>query len=297
MDSIVLYDMLILIASRAESVDFGCVRGYAFAVQDTLAPILIAAIIIMTIVIVLREERRTRSVRRSAKERAAFLTLLTHQMRSPLAAIKANADLLRSGAFGNLKVAQIESLTKMDRSVSDAFEVLHQIVERSGIRTDAIRMRVGHCDVYEAMQASINALHAGIAAKEHVIVIGDRPADAAAFQDPVLLHAVFEEVLQNAILFTRKKGRIALTFQSEPDAILVGVSDTGTGIPKDEEARVFEKFFRGKNAAKMHPSGEGLGLFTVRQLLQSMHGDIRFTANKKAKGTTFVMKVPRKSIA
>ena len=102
---------------------------------------------------------------------------------------------------------------------------------------------------------------------------------------------VVANLIENAIKYTTAGGKIGVTIVQKGDVLEVAVKDSGMGIMKDQQTRIFTKYFRGANAIKMETEGTGLGLFIAKNIVETHGGKIWF-ASEEGKGTTFFFTVP-----
>ena len=116
-----------------------------------------------------------------------------------------------------------------------------------------------------------------------VVIYGDQERLALAVNN----------LLENAIKYTKAGGKVAVTLEQKGDYALISISDTGVGIPVSEQKRVFSKFFRASNVIRMETEGTGLGLFIVRNIIKRHGGDIYFTS-KEGDGSNFTFTIPIK---
>ena len=112
-------------------------------------------------------------------------------------------------------------------------------------------------------------------------------------QDPKLLSTIVQNLLSNAIKYTPEKGKVIITASGTTRHLQIEVSDTGLGIPDDQQEHVFEKLFRASNVRKKDTVGTGLGLYVVKTIVDSLGGTIRFTS-EEGLGTTFMVRLPRR---
>ncbi len=105
------------------------------------------------------------------------------------------------------------------------------------------------------------------------------------------LRQVFMNVVNNAIKYCRPEGEINISVRTQDDKLAVSVADNGIGIPKDQQSRIFEKFFRSDNAVKMQAQGTGLGLYVANQIIKN-HGGVLNFSSEENKGTIFTFILP-----
>jgi signal transduction histidine kinase len=103
-----------------------------------------------------------------------------------------------------------------------------------------------------------------------------------------MLREIFENLLTNAIKYTPEGGAIFVHAEHQKGSVTIRVRDTGCGIPKDQQDKIFSRFFRAENAMSIDTEGTGLGLYLVSQLVRTLGGSISFTSDE-GKGTEFVL--------
>ena len=114
--------------------------------------------------------------------------------------------------------------------------------------------------------------------------------------DPKLLTMIFQNLLSNAVKYTPEKGKVSLVVKKEKSTILIKISDTGYGIPKDQQGNIFKKLFRADNVREKDTEGTGLGLYIIKTIVETVKGSIWFESEKN-KGTTFFVRLNLKGMA
>ena len=109
--------------------------------------------------------------------------------------------------------------------------------------------------------------------------------------DPVLMRIIFQNLLSNAIKYTAEGGWITLAIEAQASRILIRVTDTGHGIPKEHQRHIFSRLYRASNAVKLDPHGSGLGLYIVKSIVDKTAGKIWFES-REGRGTTFYITFP-----
>jgi signal transduction histidine kinase len=103
--------------------------------------------------------------------------------------------------------------------------------------------------------------------------------------------AAIRNIIDNAVTYTPSGGSVKVTLARGPGAVELKVADTGVGIPLEDQPRIFDKFFRAKNALKMDTDGNGFGLFIAKNIIEAHGGTITFTSELN-KGSEFVIRLP-----
>ena len=243
------------------------------------------------LVLLLGEEARYRHLAQRVAETQKTLAVFAHQLRSPLAALRKYNLFMRDKAFGKLSLTQIDVLGKMDAATDESVLLLNRLIAGSRIEEGKIESHPVRTDLCDCLEAAINAVAGFIEERKHIVRFASSARSIFVFADPLLLHGIFDEILQNAAVYTLPEGTITVTAKNVGNKASVTVRDTGIGIPPEEQGCIFEKFYRGKRAIDLYKNGHGLGLCFAQQFSKSMGGAIRFDS-KKNKGTTFTVILP-----
>lgn len=217
--------------------------------------------------------------------RRAFAADVAHELRTPLAILRTQMEGIQDGVVEPSSPALaslLEETLRLSRLVADlellasadaaGFSLVRQPVELRPLLEGAAQEFAGP---YEA---------------EDVALRTDL-SDVQVKADPTRIRQVVTNLLSNALKFTPSGGEVALTARTDDGRALIRVSDTGPGIPADEVAHVFDRFFRGR---EVRAGGSGIGLTVARELVRAHDGDIQVTSDP-GRGTTFTVFLPMAS--
>src|SRR3989344_1316112 len=224
-----------------------------------------------------------------------FVTLASHQLRTPLSAVKWSCEILLAGRGGKLAKKQEEYLREIYRSNERAIGLVNDLLDVSRIQEGQIHLEVRPMQIEKIAEEIIDnhsmiIKTAGVSL-DYQIVNGPLPLVQT---DPDKLSRIMANLISNAIKYTPRGGKISVVLEKKGNNVSISISDTGVGIPKSEQAKVFGKFFRSHNILKLSPDGTGLGLFIVKSLVEIMGGKISFVS-EEGKGTSFIFTLPLKS--
>lgn len=226
------------------------------------------------------------------RRKSEFISVVAHQLRTPLSGFKWALDLLRKGQAGPVSPEQ----EKVLKNSSEANERMMGLVEEMlhADRIEAGRFSITPAPVdLEVLLRNIVSSVAATASEMHVTLAFERPGEPLPkmLLDPDKIRAVFQNVLDNALRYSRPEGVVTISVRKGDKEVVVEVADQGIGIPKDQEAEIFSRFFRAKNARLAVPDGNGLGLYIAKNILTLHGGSIRFES-REDKGTTFFVTLP-----
>ena len=229
--------------------------------------------------------------RRADRLTDQFLAMVSHELRTPLASIVAHVELLleEDGAElpatvrrGFLDVIGRNSV-RLERLVGDLLFVAQ--LESAHLTLSMQPVDVAEIAAHAVGAASPRARQQGIAFALHT----DGPVWLSGDRDR--LGQTLDNLISNAVHYSPDGGTISVRVAAAGGLAVLEVGDEGIGIPEDEQARVFDRFFRASSAAELHVQGVGLGLLIVRTIVQGHGGDISLTS-RPGEGTTFRVELP-----
>jgi two-component system NtrC family sensor kinase len=219
-----------------------------------------------------------------------FVQDISHELRVPLTFIKGYVDLLREGAFGEVRIEQLEPLDiiaerteRITQLVSDMLTL--QRLESEGIGLAQVNLiEIAHVAVDGARAA---AQRAGLVIEEEIpntlpTIVGD----------PDQLPRVFDNLLSNAIKFSPDGGKVTVRIHEEQDRVNVYISDTGIGISPENLEHLFSRFYRANESEGKHIAGTGLGLSIVKAIVEA-HGGHVSVQSQEGQGSTFSFSLPK----
>jgi two-component system phosphate regulon sensor histidine kinase PhoR len=225
--------------------------------------------------------------------KADFISTVSHELRTPLTSIAGYLEMLREGEAGPLPDDARQMLSVVERNSTRLRNLIEDLLTQSRIDAGRLRLDLTTVDlaavlgtVAEAMRPLANAHGIDL----QLIV----PPGLKIEADPLQLEQVFTNLISNACKFTPAGGRVSveLAADEDNDGVAILVSDTGMGIPEEEFAQLFTRFFRASNAAAAALPGTGLGLAIVREIVHRHGGSVDFESQVGA-GSTFTVWLPQ----
>lgn len=227
------------------------------------------------------------------KVRRDFLALASHQLRTPLSGTKWLIETMRRGILGAISKEQKEYMDqlygineRMIRLVSDMLNVLR-------LESGAIAMKKEKIGARKLYQTICGVLES--ATKETAITLKNNlqeKPDITFEGDSALVQTILESFVSNAINYSPAGATVTLDAAEERGEVAFSVADQGIGIPQEEQARIFERFYRASNAKEFKPNGTGLGLYIAAMLADKMGAAISFKS-EAGKGTIFYLRIPK----
>ena len=227
------------------------------------------------------------------KLRTDFLSLASHQLRTPLSGIKWLIETLNREVLGSVTEKQKEYLNQIyqinERMIKLVFDMLNALRFESGealVKKETISIP----SLYEEVSLMTASAAKNRGVELHNVL--ENHTEVVVETDIAMLRSILETFISNAINYSERGQEIFLDAKEEPAAAVFFVKDSGIGIPKEEQGKIFEKFYRSSNAKAFKPDGTGLGLYTASLLAQKIGAKIWFESEIN-KGTTFYLRVPK----
>jgi len=227
-----------------------------------------------------------------------FVSIAAHQLRTPLSAIKWTLRMLIDGDLGKITDEQESFLEKTYQSNERMIDLVNSLLNVTRIEEGRFLYKPVAVDLVKIVEAAIESLQEKIKRKQinfkFVKPTGALPKLTA---DAEKLKLAIQNLIDNAVSYTLpgKKVEVIMkvVIRKKGDVIRIAIKDEGVGIPKNQQSRVFTKFFRGANVVRLETVGSGLGLFIAKNIIEAHGGEISFKS-ELAKGTTFSFTLPIK---
>jgi signal transduction histidine kinase len=223
-----------------------------------------------------------------------FISVVAHQLRTPLSGIKWTINMLLNGDMGELNNDQKTFLMKSYESNNRMITLVNNMLDIDRIHSGKVRYNFRHIDIVDLLDNVLFEMSPQATKKNISIEFKNKLENLPqAYIDPDAIRQVIQNLLENAIKYTISGGKIQLDIKNKTEFLEVSISDNGIGISEPESKNIFQRFFRAKNAIKTETDGTGLGLYIAQTIVERNGGEIWFESIANH-GTTFYFTVPLK---
>ena len=226
-----------------------------------------------------------------------FVSVASHQLRTPLGAIKLFTEMLVKKGEKTFDKKQKDYLDNIYQSTQRMVKLVNDLLNVSRIETGRLKIEPESIQMEDFIQSVIDEVEP--LAKEskcHITFIKPKPKLQKIGIDYTLMRQVIYNFITNSIRYSSKKQcDIIVTLEQKGDSYITSVKDNGIGIPKKIQSRIFEKFFRADNARKVETEGSGLGMYVAKMIVEASGGKVWFESQEN-KGSTFHASLPSKGM-
>jgi PAS domain S-box-containing protein len=263
--------------------------GHKYIAEVSISPIIDGNGEVKFFVAIERDITRAKEVDRMKTE---FISLASHQLRTPLTVVKWFSAMLLQGDYGSFTKEQTEAINNIHDSNERMIDLVNALLNISRIESGRIIIDPVLTSLPQLVEEVLKDIQPKIQEKNHHFELVVRSGVPVLNIDPKLIRNVYLNLLSNAVKYTPKGGRIKVIISISGQEVISQVSDSGHGIPLDKQSRIFQKFFRADNVAKLEPDGTGLGLYLAKAIVESSGGRIWFASAGEDRGTSFYFSLP-----
>jgi signal transduction histidine kinase len=219
-----------------------------------------------------------------------FLSITSHELRSPMTPMKAQLQMLMDDYFGKLSRQQREAVDIVLRNTERLDKIIVDFLEISRIEAARLKFVFVKADLTRYIRRLREEMN-GFLPEKKIEISLDIAKLPLVEVDPDRVMQVLRNLINNAKKFTKENGKIAIGAEKKGEFILFSVRDNGIGIPKDKQGRLFEPFYQVDNMYQHQSGGTGLGLAICKGIIESQGGRI-WINSEEGKGTTFFFTIP-----
>ncbi len=222
-----------------------------------------------------------------------FISMASHQLRTPLTAVKGYVSMVMDGDAGKISEEQKKLLGEAFSSSQRMVYLIADLLNVSRIKTGKFVIEPVEVDLATMVAEEVDQLTPTATTREVSIKYTPPATFPTLMLDKTKTRQVIMNFIDNAIYYTKSGGDITVTVTAKKDHVEYRVKDNGIGIPSADQHKLFTKFFRASNAKKARPDGTGLGLYMAQKIITAQGGSVTFKS-KEGKGSTFGFNLPLK---
>jgi len=229
------------------------------------------------------------------KSKDEFISMASHQLRTPLTVVKGYISMVLEGYGGKLSKDQMDMLQKAYEGADQMVFLVGDLLNVSRLQTGKFVIDNHATDLAKLIQTEVDQLQES-AQNHHLELIYKKPENFPMLNlDETKIRQVVMNFIDNAIYYTPAGGKVEIALEATDQTVSCTVTDTGLGVPKAVQHHLFTRFYRADNARKMRPDGTGLGLYMAKKVITVQGGSIIFRSTE-GKGSTFGFNFPRSAI-
>ncbi|HJN62334.1 MAG TPA: HAMP domain-containing sensor histidine kinase [Candidatus Parcubacteria bacterium] len=233
------------------------------------------------------------NIAEASRMKSEFVSIVSHQLRSPLSNLKWAIELLMSGRIGKIEKKQLKYFVILKENNARMQELIFDLLIVSRIEQGRFPLKKKPFSLEELTKELISIFEPQVQATNIKIGFKDGKGLPHALADRHQIKLVVENLIDNAIRYTRNHSKIEIKIDEKNKSLYFEVKDKGVGIPKKDQKYIFQKFFRSENVLKYQTQGTGLGLYIAKSIVEGSGGKIGFISEEN-KGSTFWFTLPIK---
>lgn len=294
-----LFAALFFLIAVETLVMFGRQTGiYGYAYESLIHLLFIAGVFVFLIFYVFKSldklaeaEKNVAHIKAIDKAKTEFVSLASHQLRTPLTSISWYTEMLVKGDAGKLNEKQKKCLDEIYAGNQRMVHLVNDLLNTSRIDMGSLVLAPKPTDLVEIVESILEEIGSLIRNKKMKISENYEEKLPQITIDPEMIRIVFQNLISNSLKYTPHGGSISIEIKRQNSHIQVTISDNGYGIPKNQKNKIFTKMFRADNIISKGTSGTGLGLYITRAIVKESGGKIWFES-EESKGSVFHFTLP-----
>jgi signal transduction histidine kinase len=220
------------------------------------------------------------------------ISISAHELRTSLTALRWINEMLLDGDVGEITREQKDFIEKEKISIERMLSLVQEMLEINHAESTGLTYKFQSVDILQIIEGVVFDF-IGESHKKDIEILFIKPEDKMpkVTADSDKIRVVIQNLIENALKYSNKGSKIIISISKEEKSIRVSVKDNGIGIPNEDKAHIFDKFYRGEKAKSIKTLGTGLGLYTAKKIIDAHGGQINFES-KDNDGTTFFFTLP-----
>lgn len=261
--------------------------GSVVTVGITYSPLFDAEGRLLNITAIVRDITRFRE---AEEIKSTFISVISHELKTPVALIKGYAGTLSRQDVEWDKKTVRESVAVIEEEADRLTEMIDNLLDVSRLQAGALKLEMGFADMARLAETTVEKFRTQTS--RHTFTLDFPPDLPTVPGDEERLRQVLDNLLSNAIKYSPDGGEIRVSGRADDRQIYVAVTDEGIGIPENEQENIFDRFYRARSGVSARTKGTGLGLFLVKAVVEA-HGGQVWVESRPDQGSTFVFTLPR----
>jgi len=253
-----------------------------------LLVILLATVLLSLAFIITKSFEKLAEANRMKSE---FVSVVSHQLRSPLSNLRWAIELLMSGRIGVIEEDQIEYFKILKENCGRMRELVSNLLIVSRIDTSTLPINNAEFSLSDLVRRIVKGSEIFAKASNVGLEFNCQENLPNVIADSSQITLAVDNLLDNAIKYTKEKGTVKLRLERRDKNLHFEIADSGVGIPQEDQKYIFQKFFRSQNAAKHQTQGSGLGLYIAKAIIEKSGGKVGFKSQEGV-GSTFWFALP-----
>jgi len=243
---------------------------------------------------VITEIERRQEVEKLSRAKSEFISIASHQLRTPLTVIKGYVSMVLEGGYGKMPPKMIKPMKNVYEADERLIRLVNDLLNLSRIEAGKIGFEPEEVNVEKLISTTVDILHIEAESKK-IYLKFKKPKEIIPkiWADPGKLKEVVTNLIDNCIKYT-DKGGVIVKLQKARDNMRIIIKDTGAGMTKAEIAKLFQSFSRGTAGTRSHTQGTGLGLYVSKRFIEMHNGKVWVESDGEGKGSTFYIELPIK---
>ena len=239
-----------------------------------------------------RLAQSNRRLKELDQAKSDFISIASHQLRTPLTSVKGFISLILEGSYGDVTGEIRTALNKVYLSNERLIHLVEDLLNISRIESGKLQFRVEVCDIGAVVREVVDMFQLRAQEKEMRVVLS-LPKDGlpSIMTDEQKVREILSNIIDNAIKYS-EAGTVKVSMVHKDNRVRISVKDKGVGIDPADIPFLFQKFSRGKDIGRLHANGAGLGLYVGKNLIEALNGSISVESEGPGKGATFTIDLP-----